>query len=67
MATLAQDVANPKNIQGMMRHRRLATTTEVYIQQSETGVRSTINLVHELMEGFKKSAGAGAVVPTTIQ
>jgi len=68
MATLAQDVANPKNIQGMMRHKRLATTTEVYIQQSETGVRTTINLMHDmLMEGFKKSAGAGASVSTTIQ
>lgn len=68
MATLAQDVANPKNIQGMMRHRRLATTTEVYIQQSETGVRSTINLMHDmLMDGFKKSAGAGAVGSTRIQ
>ena len=55
-------------IQGMMRHKRLATTTEVYIQQSETGVRTTINLMHDmLMEGFKKSAGSGAVASTTIQ
>ena len=29
MATLAQDIADPKNTQGMMRHKRLATTTEV--------------------------------------
>jgi hypothetical protein len=65
--TLAQDVSNPKNIQGMMRHKRLATT-EVYIQQSETGVRTTINLMYDmLMEGVKKSAGAGPVVSTTIQ
>jgi integrase len=68
MATLAQDVANPKNIQGIMRHKRLATTTEVYIQQSDTGVRSTINLMHDrIMEGFKKGSGQGAVASTTIQ
>jgi integrase len=68
MATLAQDVANPKNIQGMMRHKRLATTTEVYIQQSDTGVRSTINLMHDrLMEGFKKGLEPGPVASSTIQ
>ena len=37
MATLAQDVANPKNIQGMMRHRRLATTTEASFSSRSWG------------------------------
>jgi site-specific recombinase XerD len=67
MATLAQDVANLKNIQSMMRHKRLATTTQVYIQQSESGLRSTINLMHDvLMEGFKKSPKSGPVGSTSI-
>jgi hypothetical protein len=36
LATLTQDAASPQNIQDVMRHERLATTTEVYPQQSET-------------------------------
>ena len=62
-----QDVLNPKNIQGMMRYKRLPPSTEVYTQQSDTGVPSTINLTHgSLMEGLKKGSEQGAVASTTI-
>ena len=37
MATLAKDMGHVKDIQGMMRHSRLATTTDVYMQSLEEG------------------------------
>lgn len=47
IATLAKDKGHVKDIQGMMRHSRLATTTEVYMQSLEDGVRSTVNSIYE--------------------
>jgi integrase len=47
IATLAKDKGHVKDIQGMMRHSRLATTTEVYMQSLEDGVRSTVNSIHK--------------------
>lgn len=51
IATLAKDKGHVKDIQGMMRHSRLATTTDVYMQSLEGGVRSTINSIHEELIG----------------
>lgn len=36
----------------MMRHTRLATTTDVYMQSLESGVRSTINSIHDELKGI---------------
>jgi integrase len=47
IATLAKDKGHVKDIQGMMRHSRLATTTEVYMQSQEDGVRSTVNSIYD--------------------
>lgn len=47
IATLAKDKGHVKDIQGMMRHSRLATTTEVYMQSLEDGVRSTVNSIYD--------------------
>lgn len=47
IATLAKDKGHVKDIQGMMRHSRLATTTEVYMQSLEEGVRSTVNSIYD--------------------
>ncbi len=47
MATLAKDMGHVKDIQGMMRRSRLATTTEVYMQSLEEGVRSTVNSIYD--------------------
>ncbi len=51
MATLAKDMGHVKDIQGMMRHSRLATTTDVYMQSLEDGVRSTVNLIYDKLSG----------------
>ena len=40
IATLGKVKAHPKDIQGMMRHSRLATTMEVYMQSLEPEVRT---------------------------
>ncbi|HEY2467652.1 MAG TPA: site-specific integrase [Terracidiphilus sp.] len=68
IATLAKDKGHIKDIQGMMRHSRLATTTEVYMQSLEGGVRSTVNSIHEELSGIG-TLGPGtqpSAVPSTI-
>ena len=47
IATLGKSKAHPKDIQGMMRHTRLATTMEVYMQSLEPEVRRAINSIHD--------------------
>ncbi len=47
IATLAKDKGHVEDIQGMMRHSRLATTTEVYMQSLEDGVRTTVNSIYD--------------------
>ncbi len=47
IATLGKSKAHPKDIQGMMRHSRLATTMEVYMQSLEPEVRSAINSIYD--------------------
>jgi integrase len=51
IATLAKDKGHIKDIQGMMRHSRLATTTEVYMQSLEDGVRTTVNSIYDELSG----------------
>lgn len=46
IATLGKNMGHPKNIQGLMRHTRLATTMEVYMQSLEPEVRKAINSIH---------------------
>jgi len=47
IATLGKSKGHPKDIQGLMRHTRLATTMEVYMQSLEKEVRSAINSIHD--------------------
>jgi len=79
IATLAKDKGHVKDIQGMMRHSRVATTTDVYMQSLHEGVRSTVNSIHtELMGtgtlgrdghgqkthgGSRESSAAGTIAP----
>jgi hypothetical protein len=81
IATLAKDKGHVKDIQGMMRHSRVATTTDVYMQSLHEGVRSTVNSIHtELMgtgtlgrgrhgqktsSGSRGSSAAGIITPKT--
>ncbi|GGH06015.1 hypothetical protein GCM10011586_22770 [Silvibacterium dinghuense] len=61
IATLAKDKGHIKDIQEMMRHSRVATTTDVYMQSLHEGVRSTVNSIYnELMDtGTLGKDGAG--------
>jgi hypothetical protein len=47
IATLGKTKGHPKDIQGLMRHSRLATTMEVYVQSLEREVRMAINSIHD--------------------
>ena len=70
IATLAQKKGTIKDVQGVMRHSRTATTTDVYMQEIPASVQSTINSINsELRKSDKQSrtkskepAPAGAVV-----
>jgi hypothetical protein len=70
IATLAQKKGTVKDVQGVMRHSRTATTTDVYMQEIPASVQSTINSINsELRKSNarrrKMSKGAeptGAVV-----
>jgi site-specific recombinase XerC len=70
IATLAQKKGTIKDVQGVMRHSRTATTTDVYMQEIPASVQSTINSINsELRKSAaktrkkpKESAPAGAVV-----
>lgn len=46
IATLAQKKGTVKDVQGVMRHSRVATTTDVYMQELPEGVRDTVNSLH---------------------
>jgi integrase len=45
IATLGEAKGHPKDIQGLMRHSRLATTMEVYMQSQQKEVRKAINSI----------------------
>jgi integrase len=70
IATLAQKKGTIKDVQGVMRHSRAATTTDVYMQEIPASVQSTINSINsELRKSdarsrkkSKESASTGAVV-----
>jgi integrase len=60
IATLAQKMGTVKDVQGVMRHSRVATTTDVYMQELPEGVRATVDSIHlELQGTMKKLAGKG--------
>jgi integrase len=70
IATLAQKKGTIKDVQGVMRHSRTATTTDVYMQEIPASVQSTINSINsELRKSdargrkkSKESPSTGAVV-----
>lgn len=73
IATLAQKKGTVKDVQGVLRHARTATTTDVYMQEIPESmqeipesVQSTINSINEELRGSlgskrKKPARTGAV------
>jgi integrase len=70
IATLAQKKGTVKDVQGVMRHSRTATTTDVYMQEIPESVQSTINSINSELrksgakprKSTKKSAPTGTVV-----
>ena len=67
IATLAQKKGTVKDVQGMMRHSRVATTTDVYMQELPEGVRATVDSIHrELQSTMKKLAAKGKMRPPVI-
>jgi integrase len=51
IATLAQKKGTVKDVQGRMRHSRVATTTDVYMQELPESVRATIDSIHQELVG----------------
>ncbi len=46
IARLAQKMGTVKDVQGLLRRSRAATTTDVYVQEIPEGVHATINAIH---------------------
>jgi hypothetical protein len=46
IATLAQKKGTVKDVQGVLRHSRTATTTDVYMQEIPESVQATVNSIH---------------------
>ena len=56
IATLAQRKGTVKDVQGLLRHSRTATTTDVYMQELPEGVAATVNAINrELRKKPNKS------------
>src|SRR6266581_532784 len=47
IATLAQKKGTVKDIQGLLRHSRAATTADVYMQEIPESVRATVDSIHK--------------------
>ena len=63
VATLARKKGDIKDVQGVLRHSRTATTTDVYMQELPEGVRATVNSIHQ--ELTQKGGGNGDRGPET--
>lgn len=68
IATLAQKKGTVKDVQGLMRHSRTATTTDVYMQEIPESVQSTVNSIHlELRKAPEKERRKTAkVLPNAV-
>jgi integrase len=65
IATLGKTKGHPKDIQGLMRHSRLATTMDVYMQSLEREVRSAINSIHDELVATRTEGPAPQQLETT--
>jgi len=59
IATLAQKKGTVKDVQGLLRHSRAATTTDVYMQEIPESVQATINAIHAELRKKPDSMQAG--------
>jgi hypothetical protein len=58
IATLAQKKGTVKDVQGVLRHSRTATTTDVYMQEIPESVQATVNSIHSELRPKSVSRGA---------
>lgn len=58
IATLAQKKGTVKDVQGLLRHSRAATTTDVYMQEIPESVRATVNAIHQELRVKPGNLGA---------
>ena len=59
MATLAQTKGGVKDVQGILGHSKADTTVNVYLQQIEAGVKSTLDAIYsELTAREEVAAGS---------
>jgi len=59
IATPAQKKGGVKDVQGMLRHSRTATTTDVYMQEIPAGVKAVIEAVNQELRFKPQSVEAG--------
>jgi hypothetical protein len=59
IATPAQKKGGVKDVQGMLRHSRTATTTDVYMQEIPEGVEAVIEAVNTELRLKPESLAAG--------
>jgi integrase len=57
IATLAQKKGTVKDVQGVLRHSRTATTTDVYMQEIPASVQATVNSIHRELQAKSKASG----------
>ena len=57
IATLGQKKGTPKDIQGLLRHSRLATTTDVYMQEIPESVKATIEAINKELRKPQQAEG----------
>jgi integrase len=58
IATLAQKKGTVKDVQGLLRHSRAATTTDVYMQEIPESVRATVDAIHQELRVKPENLGA---------
>jgi integrase len=59
IATLAQKKGTVKDVQGLLRHSRAATTTDVYMREIPESVRATVNAIHQELRAKPENLAAG--------
>ncbi len=52
IATLAQKKGTVKDVQGVLRHSRAATTTDVYMQEIPESVQATVDAITPSFDSF---------------
>jgi len=57
IATLAQKRGTPKDIRSILRHSRLSTTPEVYMQETLESVKATVGAINKELSLKPRAAG----------